>query len=158
MSQEEELRIEVEQLTVTQSAQLLRSGPAPDLAGSASAASAACGGCYIVAGVAGLVWYSEIFVHTAATAVVSVGVGNGSSATRTSIVQNEGELTYNLAPTRGAGGVLAQVNYEPSFTLGGAILYVWKTQYRFDDALTKNRTSPTAYNVFTGMALALVSG
>ncbi|KAL2046888.1 hypothetical protein N7G274_000906 [Stereocaulon virgatum] len=125
-----------EQLTVTPSAQLLRSGAAPDLAGPASAASSACGGCYIVAGVAGLVWYSEIFVNTAATAIVSVGMGNGSSATRTSIIQNEGELTYNLAPTRGAGGVLAQVNYSPSFTLGGAVL-----------------TSPTAYNVFTAYSI-----
>ncbi|KAK3173045.1 hypothetical protein OEA41_006373 [Lepraria neglecta] len=105
--------------TVTQSAQFLQSGPAPDLAGTASASGPSCGGCYIVADVAGLVWYSEIFIHTAATAVVSVGVGNGTSATRTSITQNEGELTYNLAST--AGGVLAQVNYSPSFTLGGAV-------------------------------------
>lgn len=85
--------------------------------------------------VAGLVWYSEVFINTAATAHVSVGVANGSTATasRTSVVQNEGDFTfYPVGPTENAA--LTQVNYEPTVNVGGAIL-----------------SSPTAYNVFTGI-------
>lgn len=50
-------------LSITQSAQFLQSA-LPDLAGpsSSSGDAGSCGGCYIVADVAGLVWYSEVFV------------------------------------------------------------------------------------------------
>lgn len=108
---------------VTAPAQFLQSGPAPDLAQSASAAVPACGGCYLVADVAGLVWYSELFIHTAATAVVSVGNANGTSATRTSIMQNEGVFTYNAAnPNGDGGGALTQLAFNPTTDVGGALL------------------------------------
>ena len=106
---------------MTASPQFLQSGPAPDLQQPASAGAPSCGGCYVVADVAGLVWYSEIFIHTAATQVVSVGVGNGTSATRTSIQSDEGAFTYNLA-SGAAGGALTQLNFQPEATVGGAIL------------------------------------
>lgn len=116
--------LHTEQLaSVTASAEFLQSGPAPDLAQSASASAPACGGCYLVADVAGLVWYSEIFIHTAATALVSVGVGNGTSATRTSILQNEGAFTFAPSDTK-AAGALTQLNFAPMATVGGAVLYV----------------------------------
>lgn len=83
---------------------------------------AACGGCQLVADVAGLVWYSQVFINTAATELVSVGVANGTRATRTSVVQDEGEFTFNPAATAN-GGALTQVNFEPSITVGGAVLY-----------------------------------
>ena len=60
-------------------------------------------------------------MNTAATAFVSVGVGNGTRATRTSVVQNEGEFTFNPSATVSAGA-LTQVNYQPTVNVGGAIL------------------------------------
>ena len=108
---------------VTASAQFLQSGPAPDLAVPTTATTPACGGCYLIADVAGLVWYSEVFLNTAATAFVSVGVGNGTSVTRTSVIQDEGEFTFNPSETV-SGGALTQLNYQPTVNVGGAILYV----------------------------------
>ena len=71
----------------------------------------------------GVVWYQEVFINTAATAVVSVGVGNGTSATRTSIQQAEGQLTVGN-PTATEGSVaLTQINYQPTANVGGAQLY-----------------------------------
>ena len=98
------------------------SGAAPAQA-EPSGASQGCGQCLLVADVAGLVWYSQVFLNTAATEVVGVGVNNGSRQTRTSVVQNEGEFTYNPAATA-QGGALTQVNFEPSITVSGAVLYV----------------------------------
>lgn len=109
---------------------------ASDLAGPANAASPGCGGCYLVADVAGVVWYQEVFINTAATAVVSVGVGNGTSATRTSIQQNEGQLTVGNPSATGASVALTQINFQPTANVGGAQL-----------------TSPTAYNVFTAYSI-----
>ncbi|MCJ1274719.1 hypothetical protein MMC21_002517 [Puttea exsequens] len=120
---------------VTEAPEFLQSGPAPDLAQQASANAPSCGGCYLVADVAGLVWYSQVFINTAATALVSVGVGNGTSATRTSILQNEGDFTFNPSATE-AAGALTQLNFQPTVNVGGAIL-----------------TSPTAYNVFTAYSI-----
>ena len=72
----------------------------------------------------GLVWYQEVFINTAATAVVSVGIGNGTSATRTSIYQNEGQLTVGNPTDTESSLALTQINYQPSATVGGAVLYV----------------------------------
>ena len=74
----------------------------------------------------GVVWYEEVFIHTAATKVVSVGVGNGTSATRTSIYQNEGQFTVGTTESTGA---LTQINFQPTANVGGAVLYV--PQLRF---------------------------
>lgn len=72
----------------------------------------------------GVVWYQEVFINTAATAVVSVGVGNGTSATRTSIQQNEGQLTVGNPSATGASVALTQINFQPTANVGGAQLYV----------------------------------
>ena len=85
--------------------------------------AAECGGCQLVADVAGLVWYSQIFINTAATEMVNVGIANGTRATRTSVVQNEGEFTYNPGAEASGGNALTQVNFEPSITVSGAVLY-----------------------------------
>ena len=106
---------------VTASAQFLQSGPAPDLAAPTTATTSSCGGCYLIADVAGLVWYSEVFLNPAATALVSVGVGNGTRVTRTSVIQNEGEFTFNPSATV-SGGALTQLNYQPTVNVGGAVL------------------------------------
>ena len=108
--------------SVTEPAQFLQSA-APDLAGPATAAPS-CGGCYIVADVAGLVWYQEVFINTAATALVSVGVGNGTSATRTSVIQNEGQFTFNPTDATESPGALTQLNFQPTVNVGGAQLCV----------------------------------
>jgi len=82
------------------------------------------------------VWYQEVFINTAATAVVSVGVGNGTSATRTSIQQAEGQLTVGSVTATGSSVALTQINFQPTANVGGAEL-----------------TSPTAYNVFTAYSI-----
>ena len=69
----------------------------------------------------GVVWYQEVFINTAATALVSVGVGNGTSATRTSIVQNEGQLTVGN-PSATGSVALTQINFQPTANVGGAEL------------------------------------
>lgn len=97
----------------------------------------------------GVVWYQEVFINTAATAVVSVGVGNGTSVTRTSIYQNAGQFTVGN-PTASTGSVaLTQINYQPTANIGGAILYDGRW-YLVVQTLISLRSSPTAYNVFTG--------
>ena len=74
----------------------------------------------------GVVWYQEVFIHTAATAVYSVGVGNSSSATRVSVIQNEGQFTVgNPTASASSGSVaLTQINYQPTVNVAGAVLYV----------------------------------
>lgn len=100
----------------------------------------------------GVVWYQEVFINTAAIAVVSVGVGNGTSVTRTSVTQSEGQFTVGDSTAAGSSGSIAltQINYEPTVNVKGAILFV-DCCSRAVQTLTSNRTSPTAYNVFTGM-------
>lgn len=93
----------------------------PDLESGGSGSS--CGGCYLIADVAGLVWYNEVFVNMA-TAMLQVG-GNGSAATtRTSILQDEGAFTFSPDQTGpGGAGLLTQVAFEPTVNVAGAVLY-----------------------------------
>lgn len=72
----------------------------------------------------GVVWYQEVFINTAATAVVSVGIGNGTSATRTSIHQNEGQFTIGNPTSTGGSIALTQINFQPTANVGGAELCV----------------------------------
>ncbi|KAL9599794.1 MAG: hypothetical protein Q9219_003580 [cf. Caloplaca sp. 3 TL-2023] len=99
-----------------------------------------CGGCFIVADVAGVVWYSGVFVNTAATAVVSVGIGNGTRVTRTSIVQNRAQFTFDPQAGSAAYGTaplaVTNVGFDSTTVIGGATL-----------------TSPTAYNIFSAYTL-----
>ncbi|KAL8829376.1 MAG: hypothetical protein Q9170_006193 [Blastenia crenularia] len=120
------------------SALLATTEPAP---GSSTGAPASCGGCYIVADVAGVVWYSGVFANNAATAVVAIGLGNGTRTTRTSIVENTAVFTFNP----GLGGSAAfgptplavtSIGYDSTTVIGGATL-----------------TSPTAYNIFSAYTL-----
>ncbi|CAD6569345.1 MAG: hypothetical protein ASARMPRED_002734 [Alectoria sarmentosa] len=125
-------------ITGTEASDFLPSA-APDLAGPDSASASGCGGCYLIADVAGVVWYQEVFINTAATAIVSVGVGNGTRATRTSIQQNEGQLTVGNPTATESSVALTQINFQPTAKVGGAEL-----------------TSPTAYNVFTAYSITSV--
>jgi len=96
----------------------------PDLMGPSSS-TVTCGGCYIVADVAGIVWYSEVFIKTGATAVVNVGVGNGTRATSTSLIRNEAQFTFNpsMATAMGSPLALTSVHYDSTVTVAGAVLY-----------------------------------
>ncbi|KAL8933347.1 MAG: hypothetical protein Q9211_005826, partial [Gyalolechia sp. 1 TL-2023] len=110
------------------------------LLSSSSTAGQSCGGCIIVAQVDGVVWYEGVFLNNAATAVVSIGGGNGTRTTRTSLIYNEGEFTFNPAAGTAAFGttplVVTNVGYDSETVIGGATL-----------------TSPTAYNLFTAYTL-----
>ncbi|KAL8997055.1 MAG: hypothetical protein Q9169_003596 [Polycauliona sp. 2 TL-2023] len=126
------------------SAQLLiYSGPSE---ATTAAAGQSCGGCAIIADVAGIVWYEEVFVNTAATAFVGVAVGNnGSRATRTSIVQNDLDFTFNPQASEQPGAVVVtNAVFDTSTEIGGATLQ-----------------SPTAVNVYTAFTITsqeLVNG
>lgn len=109
--------------TLTRSADVHASA-LPDLNGPSSSAST-CGGCYIVADVAGLVWYSEIFLNTGATAVVNIGLGNGTRATSTSLIRNVAQFTFepSMATAMGSPLAVTSIHYDSTLTLGGAVLY-----------------------------------
>ncbi|KAL8689227.1 MAG: hypothetical protein Q9218_005051 [Villophora microphyllina] len=104
-----------------------------------TAAAEDCRGCAIVADVAGIVWYSEVFQNTAATAVVSVNNGNGTRVTRTSIIVNNAQFTFNPRAGSAAYGATPAVNvaYGSVTTVAGVPL-----------------TSPTAINVFSAYTLS----
>lgn len=95
--------------------------------GAISSASQVCGGCVIVADVAGIVWYEELAVNTAATALVGVGVGsNGSRVTRTSIVQNSLEFTFDpQASGQYPTVMVTNAAVLPSTEIAGATLYAF---------------------------------
>lgn len=97
-------------------------GPAQ---GPTTTAGQTCGGCIIVADVVGIVWYEEVFINTAATAFVGVGVGNnGSRVTRTSVVQNNVEFTFNPQASAQFGTVMVtNAPYITSTEIAGATLY-----------------------------------
>ncbi|KAL8764781.1 MAG: hypothetical protein Q9203_006975 [Teloschistes exilis] len=109
--------------------------------GTAATAVAGCNGCQIIVDVAGVVWYSEVFLNTVGTVVASVNNGNGSRVTRTSTIINAGHFTFNPAAGTAAYGAtpLAVTNaaYSSVTTIGGVPL-----------------TSPTAYNVFSAYTLS----
>lgn len=77
-----------------------------------------------MADVAGLVWYSEIFLNTGATAVVNVGVGNGTRATSTSLIRNQVQFTFDPSMATAMGSLLAltEIHYDSSLTVAGAVL------------------------------------
>ena len=87
------------------------------------AANDQCGGCYVVADVAGIVFGSQQLTTTEVQ-VISVGVGrNGTNVTTTSIVEATGQFTFNTAGlVTGAGAGF--VSYGPStiITVNGATL------------------------------------
>ena len=100
------------------------SGAAQDLNAPAASGTQGCSGCYIVADVAGIVWYSEVFINTAATAVVGIMTGNGSRATTTQVTQNQAQFTFHPnSQANGADIVETQIRFSPTITVGGAKLY-----------------------------------
>lgn len=79
-----------------------------------------------MANAAGVVWYSGIFLNTAATEVVSVGMGNGTRVTRTSIMRNEASFTFNPQAGTAAYGTAplatTSVGYDSVTVINGATL------------------------------------
>ncbi|KAL8968323.1 MAG: hypothetical protein Q9183_002515 [Haloplaca sp. 2 TL-2023] len=118
---------------------LQSAGGEDDDSGSSIDAEDGCSGCAIIADVAGIVWYDEIFINTVATAAVSVNNGNGTArappVTRTSIIENARMSTVNSAqftfnPDAGASAFgtfpiqAINVGYNSITTIAGATLYV----------------------------------
>lgn len=96
----------------------------PNLGGPQNEGSS-CGACYVVADVAAVVWYSEIFLNVAATRVLNVAVGNSTRATRTSTIINERELIIEPDPDAGDDGseiALTALNFAPTYDIGSAKL------------------------------------
>lgn len=88
-----------------------------------------CGGCLIVADVAGIVWYSEVFQLAAATIVNNIFVANQTSSSgrvvatsRRTITAGAGHVT--ISPNS-LGGPELQILYSPTLTIANATLYVY---------------------------------
>ncbi|MCJ1252869.1 hypothetical protein MMC24_000675 [Lignoscripta atroalba] len=105
-----------------------------------TSAAPSCGGCYVVADVAAIVFGAQALTNIAATELVSVGVGlNGSRYTSISVIANEGQFTID--PSGLVTGVFEAtvVNFGgPTILVNGATL-----------------TSPTAYNVFSAYTVTV---
>jgi len=94
---------------------------------------AGCGGCYVIADVAQVLFGSEVVTETA-TQVVSAGTGRNGTTVTTSFVQPLAPFSFDTS------GLITGTSAAPAFafptgtvvTVNGATL-----------------TSPTAYNVFT---------
>ena len=80
-------------------------------------ASSGCGGCYVVADVAGIV-FGETMITQTQTQVVF----RGFNATSVSVLL--GTQRFSFAPTGALGQGLTTFAYDPTLTVGGAVLYV----------------------------------
>lgn len=94
--------------------------------GAPTASAQSCGGCTIVADVAGIVWYSEVFQFVAATVVNNIYVANQTSSSgrvvatsRRTITAGAGQVT--ITPNS-LGGPELQVQYSPTLTIANATL------------------------------------
>ena len=88
-------------------------------------AAESCGGCAVVADIAAVVWYSEIFLNVAATRVLNVAIGNNTQATRTVTVLNEATYTIEANPDDeddDSEPALTALNFASTYTIGNATL------------------------------------
>lgn len=94
---------------------------------SGTASGPSCNRCVVVADGAALIWYSEIFINTAAFEQVNIATGNGTGrSTRTTIVQQDAQFTFNPGKTGTTNLALTSgsVVYNSTHNLNGADLYV----------------------------------
>lgn len=99
-----------------------------------------CGGCYVVADVAGVVFGNRVINQTVGVEIVSIATGrNGSQSTFTSFVQNITPFTF------GPTGLLGTASPVVPLTLA------FESTVITYSGLTL--TSPTAYNVFTAFSV-----
>lgn len=101
--------------------------------GAPTASVTNCGGCELVADVAGIVWYSEVFQLAAATIVNAIYVANQTSSSgrivatsRRTITASAGQVT--IRPNSLGGGPELQVQYSPTLVIANATLYVYSFQ------------------------------
>jgi hypothetical protein len=81
-----------------------------------------CGGCKVLADVAAVVWYSEIFEAVRATRVLDVAIGNNSRTTRTSTIMNEAQYTIEPNPNDDSEQALSTINFGSTLNVNGALL------------------------------------
>ena len=88
-----------------------------------AAPNSACGGCYVIADVAAIVFGSELL--QTATQFVSVGVGRNGTQITTQFLQSGGEFSFNPSGliTGGGGGGVSPFT-GTVVTISGATLYV----------------------------------
>ena len=82
-----------------------------------------CGGCYVVADVAGIVFGSKQLTATEVQ-VISVGVGrNGTNVTTTSVIEARGQFTFGTAGlVTGTNGGFISYGASTVITVQGATL------------------------------------
>lgn len=97
--------------------------------GAPTASAPSCGGCLVVADVAGIVWYSEVFQLAAATIINNIFVANQTrssgrvvATSRRTITAGAGQVT--ISPNS-LGGPELQIQYSPTLTIANATLYVY---------------------------------
>ena len=82
-----------------------------------------CGGCYVVADVAGIVFGSEQLTQTEVQ-VISIATGrNGTNSTTTSVIAATGQFTFGTAGlVTGANGGFISYGASTVIEVGGATL------------------------------------
>lgn len=99
---------------------------APDsLSSGVPQAAGQCGGCYVVADVAGVVFAPEPLNQTVATAYLITIMGkNGTNITSVSIAENTAPFTFNPSGLiTGSRGGATQLITDSIITLSGVTLY-----------------------------------
>lgn len=110
-------------VSMPQTAGALIPVPAPESQEpSGSATVSSCNGCYLVADVVGLVWYSEVLNPVVGTQFISVAIGNGTNrATSTVFRSAETQFTFTPgSPISGSGGAI--INFDSTYSLANQIL------------------------------------
>lgn len=97
--------------------------------GAPTASGLPCGGCLIVADVAGIVWYSEVFQFAAATVVNNIYVANQTSSSGRVVATSRRTITAGVGQVtirpNSLGGPELQIQYSPTLTIANATLYVY---------------------------------
>lgn len=112
--------------------------------GAPTASVTNCGGCQLVADVAGIVWYSEVFQLAAATIVNAIYVANQTSSSgrivatsRRTITATAGQVT--IRPNSLGGGPELQVQYASTYVIANATLYVYSfSSQKLNECLTES--------------------
>ena len=95
----------------------------PAITGPSAAASSACGGCYVVADVAGI-YFGDVTYTQTHTVFTSIGITpNGTNVTTVSFIAASAPFTIFQTGLE-SGGVLSLNTEGPTITVGGVALYV----------------------------------
>ena len=97
----------------------------PDILGPTSPSNSDCGGCYVVADVAGVFWGTETVTYTSVAATVSIAfTPNGTNVTTTITAKVTPFTAYPTGLASDAANFGTDLDYNgPTLAIGGVQLY-----------------------------------